>query len=61
MRLNQIQIREEIGKVADKIDFKSEINIQSVEDTEKTMVMPFQNVTENLIQDNNTGSHFAGR
>ena len=52
VKLNQGQIREEIGKVADKIDFKSEVNIQSVEDTEKTIVKQFQNVTENLIQDN---------
>ena len=51
-KLNQGKIREEIGKMADTIDFKSEINIQSVEDTEKTIVKQFQNVTENLIQDN---------
>ena len=38
--------------MADTIDFKSEINIQLVEDTEKTIVKQFQNVTENLIQDN---------
>ena len=52
VKLNQGKIREEIGKMADTIDFKSEINIQSVEDTEKTIVKQFQNVTENLIQDN---------
>ena len=50
VRLNQVQIREEIGKVADKIYFKSEINIQSVEDTEKTVVKQFQNVIQNLVQ-----------
>ena len=35
VKLNEGQIREEIGKVSDKINFKSEVNIQSVEDTEK--------------------------
>ena len=38
--------------MSDKIDFKSEVNIQSVEDTEKTIVKQFQNVTENLVQTN---------
>ena len=38
--------------MSDKIDFKSEVNIQSVEDTEKTIVRQFQNVTENLVQTN---------
>ena len=53
VKLNQGQIREELGKVSDKIDFKSEVNIQSVEDSEKTIVRQFQNVTENLAQTNN--------
>ena len=53
VKLNQGQIREELGKVTDKIDFKSEVIIQSVEDSEKTIVRQFQNVTENLAQTNN--------
>ena len=53
VKLNQGQIREELGKVSDKIDFKSEVNIQAVEDSEKTIVRQFQDVTENLAQINN--------
>ena len=53
VKLNQGEIREELGKVSDKIDFKSEVNIQSVEDNEKTIVRQFQNLTENLAQTNN--------
>ena len=52
-KLTQGQIREELGKVSDKIDFKSEVNIQAVEDSEKTIVRQFQDVTENLAQTNN--------
>ena len=62
VKLNQVQIREEIGRVSDKIDFKSEVNIQSVEDTEKTIVKQFQNVTENLVQTNKElRNHFTER
>ena len=53
VKLNQGQIREELGKVSEKIDFKSEVNIQSVENSEKAIVRQFQNVTENLAQSNN--------
>ena len=53
VKLNQGQIREELGKVSDKIDFKSEVNVQAVEDSEKTIVRQFQEVTENLAQTNN--------
>ena len=52
VKLTQGQIREELGKVSDKIDFKSEVNIQAVEDSEKTIVRQFQDVTENLAQTN---------
>ena len=53
VKLTQGQIREELGKVSDKIDFKSEVNIQAVEDSDKTIVRQFQDVTENLAQTNN--------
>ena len=38
--------------MSDKIDFKSEVKIQAVEDSEKTIVRQFQDVTENLAQTN---------